>query len=116
MKASLAITLLQWARSKVHILLLQLAIFIDFVICIVVVEYFLVQCAPISYTWELLDPTKKGVCLPAPQQLVIGEALSVTTISLDMLFLFVPFFMLWGRGVNSRVKMAIYFIFSLGVV
>lgn len=116
MKASLAITLLQWARSKVHIFLLKAAIFIDFVICIVIVEYFLVQCAPISYTWELLDPTKKGVCLPAPQQLAIGEALSVTTITLDMLFLFVPFFMLRGRGVNIRVKLAIFSIFGLGIV
>lgn len=116
MKASLAITLLQWARSKVHILLLKAAIVIDFIICIIVVEYFLVQCAPISYTWKLLDPTAKGVCLPAAQQLVVGEALSITTITLDMLFLFVPFFMLRGRGVNIRVKLAIYSIFALGIV
>jgi hypothetical protein len=89
MKASLAITLLQWAKSKVHIFLLQAAV--------------------------VIDPTAKGTCLPAAQQIVVGEALSGTTISLDMLFLFVPFFMLRGRGVSSRVKMYIYSIFGLGV-
>lgn len=115
MKASLAITLLQWAKSKVHIFLLRAAIVIDAVICVVVVEYFIVQCAPISYTWRFLDPTAKGVCLPQAQQIVVGEVLSGTTVSLDMLFLFVPFFMLKGRGVNSRVKMFIFGIFGLGV-
>jgi len=116
MKASLAITLLQWAKSRVHVMLLQAAIVIDAIICLVVVEYFLVQCAPISYTWRLIDPTAKGTCLPASQQIVVGIALSATTISLDMLFLFVPFFMLRGRGVHSRVKLFIYGIFGLGVV
>jgi len=115
MKASLAITLLQWARSKVHIYLLRAAIVIDAIICLVVVEYFLVQCSPISYTWRLIDPSVKGTCLPTSQQIVVGFALSGTTISIDMLLLFVPFFMLHGRGVNSRVKMYIYGIFGLGV-
>ena len=115
MKASLAITLLQWAKSKVHIYLLRAAIVIDAIICLVVVEYFLVQCSPISYTWRLIDQSVKGTCLPASQQIVVGFALSGTTVSLDMLFLFVPFFMLHGRGVNSRMKIYIYGIFGLGV-
>lgn len=115
MKASLAITLLQWAKVKWHIYMLQAAILIDALICIIVVEYFLVQCAPITYTWELLDPTKKGVCLPMTQEIAIGFALSGTTVSLDMIFLFAPFYMLRGRGVNSRLKMYIYGIFGLGV-
>jgi hypothetical protein len=49
-------------------------------------------------------------------QILIGFALSGTTVSLDMLFLFVPFFMLSGRGVSTRVKMYIYAIFGLGVL
>lgn len=116
MKASLAITLLQWAKVKWHIYMLQAAILIDALICIIVVEYFLVQCAPISYTWELIDPTKKGVCLPATQQIAVGFALSGTTVSLDMIFLFAPFYMLRGRGVNKTLKMYIYGIFGLGVL
>lgn len=49
-------------------------------------------------------------------EILIGFALSGTTVSLDMLFLFVPFFMLSGRGVNKRIKMYIYAIFGLGVL
>ncbi|KUJ09215.1 uncharacterized protein LY89DRAFT_280048 [Mollisia scopiformis] len=115
MKASLAITLLQWAKVKTHIYLLRAAILIDALICIIVVEYFLVQCAPISYTWRLVDPTAKGVCLPAAQQIAVGFALSGTTVSIDMLFLIAPWIMLKGRGVNSRLKLYIYGLFGLGV-
>lgn len=115
MKASLALTLLQWARKKVHIFLLYTAIAIDVVICLVVVFYFLLQCQPISYAWEFINPTKKGHCLPTSGQILVGFALSGTTVSLDMLFLFVPFFMLAGRGVNKRLKMYIFGVFGLGV-
>lgn len=116
MKASLAISLLQWAKKKLHIYLLYTAIVIDVVICLVVVFYFFLQCQPISYAWLFLDPTVKGTCWPMSGQILIGFALSGTTISLDMLFLFVPFFMLAGRGVSMRVKMYIYGIFGLGVL
>ena len=116
MKASLAISLLQWAKKKLHIYLLYTAILIDVLICLVVVFYFFLQCQPISYAWLFLDPTVKGTCWPMSGQILIGFALSGTTISLDMLFLFVPFFMLAGRGVSMRVKMYIYGIFGLGVL
>jgi hypothetical protein len=116
MKASLAVTLLQWARKKIHIWLLCTAIVIDVVICLVVVLYFLLQCQPVSYAWRFIDPTVKGHCLPESGQILVGFALSGTTVSLDMLFLFVPFFMLAGRGVNSRLKLFIYGIFGLGVL
>jgi hypothetical protein len=116
MKASLAISLLQWAKKKLHIYLLYSAIVIDVIICLVVVFYFFLQCQPISYAWLFLDPTVKGTCWPMSGQILIGYALSGTTISLDMLFLFVPFFMLSGRGVSMRVKMYIYAIFGLGVL
>jgi hypothetical protein len=33
-----------------------------------------------------------------------------------MLFLFIPFFMLKGRGVDNRLKLYIYGIFGLGVL
>lgn len=115
MKASLAITLLQWANGKISVFLLRAAVIIDALICIIVVEYFLVQCAPISYTWRLTDPTAKGVCLPATQQIAIGFALSGTTVSLDMLFLIVPFFLMKRRGLNKWLKMYIYGIIGLGI-
>ena len=116
MKGSLAVTLLQWARKNIHVWLLYTAIAIDVVICLVVVFYFLLQCQPISYAWRMIDPTVKGHCLPSSGQILVGFALSGTTVSLDMLFLFVPFFMLAGRGVNKRLKIYIFGIFGLGVL
>jgi hypothetical protein len=116
MKASLAITLQQWAKKKIHRALLWTAVVIDAIICLIVVLYFLFQCQPISYAWRLIDPSVKGKCLPVNGQIYVGYALCAVTITLDMLFLFVPFFMLHGRGVNSRLKLYIYGIFSLGVL
>ncbi|KAE9368272.1 hypothetical protein N431DRAFT_381593 [Stipitochalara longipes BDJ] len=116
MKASLAASLLQWAKKKSHIYLLYLAIFLDITICTVVVLYFLLECKPISFKWEFINPLKKGTCLPANGEILVGFALCSVTISIDMLFLFIPFFMLKGRGVNNRLKLYIYGIFGLGVL
>lgn len=135
MKASLAASLLQWAKKKSHIYLLYLAIFLDVAICTFVVLYFLLECKPISFKWEFINPSKKGTCLPENGEILVGFALCSVTISvsisrklssreellmvleqIDMLFLFIPFFMLKGRGVNQRVKLYIYGIFALGVL
>lgn len=116
MKASIATTLLQWAQKKVHIMLLWAAIVIDALICLVFVFYLIFQCKPVSYAWTFLDPKTKGHCAPFTGQLYMGYALCIVTITLDMLFLFVPFFMMAGRGIGSRLKLYIYGIFGLGVL
>lgn len=116
MKASIALTLLQWAKSKVHIILLWTSIAVDVIISSVFSFYIIFQCTPIDYAWRLVDPTVKGKCLPFSGQLYMGYALCITTVCLDMLFLFLPFFMMRGRGVNSRIKLCIYTLFGLGVL
>ena len=115
MKASIATTLLQWARSRVHLWLLWGSIAVDVAISAVVIFYTIFQCQPVSYAWRFVDPTVKGKCLPFNNQIYVGFALCFTTVALDMLFLFLPFFMLRGRGVNKRLTMIIYGIFGLGV-
>ncbi|PMD61178.1 uncharacterized protein K444DRAFT_527191 [Hyaloscypha bicolor E] len=116
MKASLAASLLQWAKKKSHIYLLWLAIFLDVAICTFVVLYFLLECKPISFKWEFINPLKKGKCLPPNGEILVGFALCSVTISIDMLFLFIPFFMMKGRGINNRLKLYIYGVFCLGVL
>ena len=116
MKVSIAITFLQWTKGKIMTFLLRISIFLDFAISTAFIVFLLIQCTPISYAWELVDPTKKGKCLPFIDQLYMGLALSFVTISLDMLFLFGPFFMMKGRGVSSRLKVYIYAIIGLGVL
>ncbi|KAH8755152.1 hypothetical protein BGZ57DRAFT_38811 [Hyaloscypha finlandica] len=137
MKASLAASLLQWAKKKSHKYLLWLAIFLDVAICTFVVLYFLLECRPISFKWDFINPLKKGKCWPANGEILVGFALCSVTISvsgipdiqqrlagnantlppkIDMLFLFIPFFMMKGRGINNRLKLYIYGVFSLGVL
>lgn len=116
MKASIAITFLKWAKSKVHISLLWAAIILDVGICLVFCIYLLIQCVPVSYAWTFIDPTSKGKCKPFVGQLYMGYALCSVTISIDMLFLFVPFFMMKGRQISPRLKLYIYGVFGLGVL
>lgn len=80
MKASLAASLLQWAKKKSHIYLLYLAIFLDVAICIFVVLYFLLECKPISHKWEFMSP---GSCLPSNGEILVGFALCSVTISVS---------------------------------
>jgi hypothetical protein len=115
MKASIASTLLQWSRSRLHATILWSAIFIDAGICLVFCFYLVLQCKPISYAWTFVDPTTKGKCLPFVGQLYMGYALCIVTITLDMIFLFLPFFMMKGRGVNRVIKGVIFGLFGMGV-
>jgi hypothetical protein len=81
MKASIAITLLQWAKKKIHIYILWAAIALDAAICMAIVLFFLLQCAPISYTWEFINPAVKGHCAPETTQILMGFALCAVTVS-----------------------------------
>jgi hypothetical protein len=83
MKASLAVSLLQWAKKKAHIYLLWLAIALDVAICTFVVLYFLLECKPISYKWLFINPIVKGKCLPASGEILVGFALCSVTISVS---------------------------------
>lgn len=116
MKASIATTLRQWTVVKWHRYLLWASIIMDFAISTAFLLYLVLQCQPVSYAWRLFDPTVKGKCLPFTGQLYMGYALSIVTVALDMLFLFLPFVMMRGRGLNSTLKVYIFAIFGLGVV
>lgn len=84
MKASLAASLLQWAKKKSHIYLLYLAIFLDVAICLFVVLYFLLECKPISHKWDFMNPANKGTCLPSNGEILVGFALCSVTISVSV--------------------------------
>ncbi|TVY58672.1 hypothetical protein LSUE1_G009458, partial [Lachnellula suecica] len=116
MKASIATTLLQWSRSRLHTAILWAAIAADFTIALVFCLYLILQCRPVSYAWTFINPLVKGKCAPFVGQLYMGYALCIVTITLDMIFLFLPFVMLKGRGVNKTLKLYTYGIFGLGVL
>ncbi|KAH8670169.1 hypothetical protein BGZ60DRAFT_469565 [Tricladium varicosporioides] len=116
MKASIATTFLQWATTKTQKWVLWGSIVVDFAIGAVVSVYTILQCTPIEYSWRRLDPTAKGMCRDPNEIIKVGYALCIVTVTLDMLFLAMPFIMLKYYKPNQRVKMYIYGIVGIGVL
>lgn len=114
MKGSIAITMMQWTRKKHPWLtkLLIASIFMDVIISTIFTLYVIFQCQPISHAWELAKP---GKCLDFKGQLYMGYALSAVTLLLDILMLTSPIIILYGRGVNRRLKCYIFGLFGLGI-
>jgi hypothetical protein len=116
MKASIATTFLQWATTRVQKWVLWGSILVDFSIGSVVMVFTDLQCTPIDFSWRRLDPTAKGTCRDPNEIIKFGYALCIVTVTLDMLFLVMPFVMLRHYKPHSRVKMYIYGIIFIGVL
>lgn len=116
MKASIATTFLQWATTRTQKWVLWGSIVVDFAIGAVVSVYTILQCTPIDYSWRRLDPTAKGICRDPNEIIKVGYALCIVTVTLDMLFLTMPFIMLKHYKPNPRVKMYIYGIVGIGIL
>ncbi|KAL2075933.1 hypothetical protein VTL71DRAFT_876 [Oculimacula yallundae] len=115
MKASIAVTLMQWTKSRVLIWMFWGSIAMDVLISSIFTFYVIFQCTPISYAWRMLDPTVKGKCLPFTGQLYMGLALCFVTFTLDILLMVSPWVMMKGANLNKTLKKYIYGIFSLGI-
>ena len=116
MKASLAISLYQWAKTKAHVYILGTAIVVDTAIGTVVSIYTLIQCKPISYNWNRLNPAAKGTCRDPNEIIKLGFALCAVTVFLDMLFLILPFFMMKASNTAPAIRKYIYALLGLGVL
>ncbi|EPE33650.1 hypothetical protein GLAREA_06663 [Glarea lozoyensis ATCC 20868] len=116
MKASIATTFLQWATTRVQKWILWGSIVVDFAIGGVVSVYTVVQCTPISFSWERLDPAAKGMCRDPNEIIKVGYALCFVTVTLDILFLVLPFVMLRHYKPSPRIKMCVYGIIFIGVL
>ena len=116
MKGSIAITMMRWTNNRTLILMFWGSIAMDVLISSIFTFYVIFQCQPVSYAWQMLDPTKKGKCLPFTGQLYMGLALCFVTFSLDVLLMVSPFLMMKGRGINKTLKKYIYGIVSLGIL
>jgi hypothetical protein len=116
MKASIATTFLQWASTKAQRWVLWGSIAVDFAIGGIVGVYTCLQCGPINYSWERFDSTAKGSCRDPKEIIKVGYALCVVTVTLDVLFLIMPFVMLRSHKPSPRVKMCIYGLVFIGVL
>jgi hypothetical protein len=116
MKASIATTFLQWATTKAQRWLLWGSILVDLAIGGVVGVYTCLQCGPINYSWERFDPAAKGSCRDPKEIIYLGYALCVVTVTLDVLFLVLPFVMLRSYKPSPRIKMCVYGLVFIGVL
>ena len=115
MKASIAVTFLQWATTRAQKWVLCGAILANFTIGSVVGVFTVLQCTPISFSWLRFDASITGTCRDPNEIIKAGYALCMITVTLDMLFLIMPFIMMKHYQPNPRVKMYIYGLVSLGV-
>ena len=115
MKASIAVTFLQWATTRVQKWVLWGSIVADLAIGTVAGVYTVVQCTPISFSWTRFDASVSGTCRDPMEIIKAGYALCSITVALDMLFLIMPFIMMRHYQPNRRVKMYIYSLIFLGV-
>jgi hypothetical protein len=116
MKASIAVTFLQWATTKAQRWVLWGSIAVDLAIGGVVGIFTCLQCGPINYSWERFDPTAKGSCRDPKEIITVGYALCIVTVTLDVLYLVMPFIMLRSYKPSPRVKMCIYGMVFIGVL
>jgi len=116
MKASIAITFLQWATTRVQKWVLCGSIVVDLTTGSVVGVYTVMQCTPISFSWLRFDAAAKGTCRDPNEIIMAGYGLCMITVALDMLFLVMPFAMMGHYKPNSRVKMYIYGLVGVGVL
>ncbi len=108
--------MMRWTSNRTLIWMFWGSIAMDVLISSVFTFYVIFQCHPISYAWEMLNPAKKGKCLPFTGQLYMGLALCFVTLTLDILLMVSPFVMMKGKGINKTLKKYIYGIVSLGIL
>lgn len=71
----------------------------------------LLQCIPMAYLWDKTIPG--GTCM---NQQAFFIASAVVNIISDCAVLILPIPMVWGMQTNTRKKVALIFLFSLGIL
>ncbi|KAF5017272.1 hypothetical protein F66182_10809, partial [Fusarium sp. NRRL 66182] len=69
-----------------------------------------VICRPIRRNW---DPTAEGTC---GDQIAAYTAVSIVNVAVDVAMCILPLPMIWGLQVKKPYKMALFGIFSIGIV
>lgn len=70
----------------------------------------LLVCRPIEKNW---DPTAGGEC---GDQIAAYTAVSVVNVVVDVAMCLLPLPMIWGLHVKKPYKLALFGIFSIGIV
>ncbi|OQD82826.1 hypothetical protein PENANT_c019G06351 [Penicillium antarcticum] len=113
-KISIALALLRLTVQKSHRIILWGLIGTTVSIGLMFWLVLLFDCQPISYFWHKVDKDSKGRCLPLSTLLDIAYFYSSLTILCDLMLGILPAFLVWSLQMNSRTKLAVGGILSLG--
>lgn len=115
-KISITIALLRLTVKRVHRIILWANIGIVISIGLMFWLVLLLDCHPISYFWNRVDPRYSGTCLPVQILLDIAYLYSALTIICDLTLGILPIFLIWTLQMNRRTKIAVGGILSLGAM
>lgn len=73
----------------------------------------LFQCQPINLAWNFWTGETEGHCISIEQT---GMAQGAISITLDLWMLGLPATQIWGLNMKRRKKIAVMFMFSLGLL
>lgn len=113
-KISIALVLLRLTVKKIHRIILWANIGIVIAIGLMFWLVLLLDCRPISYFWNRVDPEYSGTCLSVQTLLDIAYLYSALTIICDLTLGILPIFLVWTLQMNRRTKIAVAGILSLG--
>ncbi|GFF49312.1 hypothetical protein IFM61606_01816 [Aspergillus udagawae] len=115
-KISISMTLLRLAARRLHRIILWAIIALDIVIGVMFCLILLLDCHPVSYFWQRVDPHSSGTCQSGKVLLAIAYLYSTLTIFCDLTLGAMPALLVWGLQMNRKTKVALGGILGLGAV
>ncbi|KAJ5573846.1 uncharacterized protein N7459_008273 [Penicillium hispanicum] len=115
-KVSIAVALLRLTVRPVHVVILWVVIGTVIAIGTMFWLVLLLDCRPISYFWNRIDPSATGTCTSVDTLVDITYLYSVITIFCDFALGILPVFLVRGLQMNQRTKIAVVGILSLGAI
>ncbi|KAH8589029.1 hypothetical protein B0O99DRAFT_342552 [Bisporella sp. PMI_857] len=114
-KASIGASLLRITQSRAYSYVVWAALAIVIALCVSVISINLSFCIPTSYIWNKAVPLAKGTCRDRRFIIDAGYALSAGTVFLDILFVIIPYSLLWNLQLQTHVKVTAMLVMSLGI-
>ncbi|KAH7379033.1 hypothetical protein BKA64DRAFT_687158 [Cadophora sp. MPI-SDFR-AT-0126] len=114
-KASVGVSLLRILQTRTYIYIVWAGLVTDFAFCVSVTTIILSICTLTSYIWNQAGPLAKGTCRDPRIATNGGYAISAGTVFLDILFVIIPYSLLWNLQMKIRVKVTAMLIMSLGI-
>ncbi|KAI9054756.1 hypothetical protein LZ554_001905 [Drepanopeziza brunnea f. sp. 'monogermtubi'] len=118
LRASIAIMLLRIAVHRIHKIIVWTFLIFAEVYGLIFILLFIFQCNPVQYFWGRLKDNGdgKGECLGGDILAIAGYIFSAIYSSTDWVMAIMPVLLMWNVQMNTRVKISVAMVLSLGVV